>query len=100
MIQILRQRIAGLVAVNPQGGKMVRARAVSAQIESGNVYLPHPAVAPWVEAFVEECAGFPNARHDDQVDQMTQALVRMKTQVRYPPLVQPTIIGGDRSWMV
>jgi len=37
-------------------------------------YLPHPAVAPWVENFIEECAAFPNGAHDDQVDGMTQAL--------------------------
>ena len=26
--------------------------------------------------FIEECAGFPNAAHDDQVDAMTQLLLR------------------------
>ena len=27
--------------------------------------------------FIEECAQFPNAKHDDMVDQMTQALARL-----------------------
>jgi predicted phage terminase large subunit-like protein len=31
---------------------------------------------PWVNDFIEECASFPNAAHDDQVDAMTQALLR------------------------
>ena len=43
-------------------------------VEAGNVYLPHPMLVPWVEAFLEETAAFPNGRHDDQVDAMTQAL--------------------------
>jgi hypothetical protein len=30
---------------NPEGGKLARAHAVSPQVESGNIYLPHPAIA-------------------------------------------------------
>jgi phage terminase large subunit-like protein len=40
------------------------------------VYLPHPQFMPWVTDFIEECAAFPNGAHDDQVDAMTQALLR------------------------
>ena len=74
VIQELRHDVSGLIAVNPEGGKTVRAHAVSAQVESGNVYLPHPDIAPWVWDFIEEAAAFPNCRNDDQVDAMTQAL--------------------------
>ena len=62
--------------MNPEGGKVARAAAVSPLIEAGNVYLPHPQYAPWVSDFIEECAAFPNGAHDDQVDAMTQALIR------------------------
>ena len=62
--------------MNPEGGKVARAAAVSPLIEAGNVYLPHPDYAPWVGDFIEECAAFPNGAHDDQVDAMTQALLR------------------------
>ena len=79
VIDTLRSKIAGIVAVNPQGGKMARAQAVSPQVESGNVYLPHPLIAPWVDGFLDEAAAFPNASHDDQVDQMTQMLLRWQT---------------------
>ena len=78
VIQELQHDISGLIAVNPEGGKVARAHAVSAQVESGNVYLPHPAIAPWVNDFIEEAAGFPNGRNDDQVDAMTQALNRLR----------------------
>jgi phage terminase large subunit-like protein len=41
--------------------------------------LPHPQYATWVDGFIEECAAFPNGAHDDQVDAMTQALLRWNT---------------------
>jgi predicted phage terminase large subunit-like protein len=59
-----------MIAVTPQGGKVARAMAISSLVEAGNVFLPHPQYAPWVEAFVEECAKFPNGSNDDQVDAM------------------------------
>jgi len=76
IIQMLAHELPGILPVNPSGGKVARAAAVSPLIEAGNVYLPHPQWAPWVEHFVEECAAFPNGAHDDQVDAMTQALLR------------------------
>jgi predicted phage terminase large subunit-like protein len=78
VIQELQHEIAGLIAVTPEGGKVVRAHAVSAQAESGNIYLPHPAIRAWVEEFVEETTAFPFGRHDDQLDAMTQALLRLR----------------------
>jgi predicted phage terminase large subunit-like protein len=77
VIATLKHEIAGLIAVNPQGGKEVRANAVSPQIEAGNVYLPDPTIAPWIGGFIDECAAFPNGAYDDQVDAMSQALVRL-----------------------
>jgi predicted phage terminase large subunit-like protein len=77
VIDTLRSEIGGLVAVEPEGGKMARAQAVSPQVEARNVHLPDPLIAPWVGDFVEETAAFPNAPHDDQVDTMTQALLRL-----------------------
>jgi hypothetical protein len=38
---------------------------VSPHVESGNVYLPHPAIRCWAEAFIEEATAFPNGSHDD-----------------------------------
>jgi predicted phage terminase large subunit-like protein len=77
VIQLLREKIWGMIAVNPEGGKKARVNAVSPAIEAGNVYLPHPQYAPWVNAFIDECAAFPNGSHDDDVDAMSQALNRL-----------------------
>jgi predicted phage terminase large subunit-like protein len=76
VIQMLGRDLPGLLPVNPEGGKITRAAAVSPLIEAGHIYLPHPQWAPWVDAFIEECAAFPNGAHDDQVDAMTQVFLR------------------------
>jgi predicted phage terminase large subunit-like protein len=74
IIAMLNREIGGFIKVNPQGGKVARVNAVSPYIESGNVFLPRQA--EWVHDFVEEAASFPNGKHDDQVDAMSQALNR------------------------
>lgn len=80
VIQVLKKEIPGIIAVEPQGGKEARASAVSPSIEAGNAYLPQNA--PWVKDFVDECAAFPNGAHDDQVDAMSQALMRFLRRPR------------------
>lgn len=80
VIADLKDDIDGLIPVEPEGGKETRAAAVSPQIEAGNIYLPDPSIAPWVHDFIEECASFgPNSAYTDQIDAMTQALIRMKS---------------------
>jgi predicted phage terminase large subunit-like protein len=74
VIEVLRKKIPGIIPVNPEGGKESRAAAVSPEVEAGNVFIP--LGAPWVSDYVEEHAAFPNAAHDDQVDQTSQALLR------------------------
>jgi predicted phage terminase large subunit-like protein len=77
VIALLRKDLPGLVPFEPQGDKFSRVVAIQPAQEAGNIYLPHPAVCPWVGDFVEECTKFPNAAHDDQVDAMTQALIKL-----------------------
>lgn len=86
VIDTLKHEIAGIIPINPEGGKEARAAAVAPQVEAGNVYLPDPIfdletgyVPPdWIHDFIEEAAKFPKAAHDDQVDGMTQALLRLE----------------------
>ncbi|MCE5309619.1 MAG: phage terminase large subunit [Acidobacteriales bacterium] len=81
VISSLKGRISGLIPINPEGGKIARAHAVSPMVEAGNVYLPHPGIASWVGDFIESLASFPNAAHDDDVDMLTQALARRVTGI-------------------
>lgn len=80
VIQLLTNRVAGLIPVSPEGGKLARAWSAQPEVESGNVYLPHPALYPWVNQFVDNCAMFPNAAHDDDVDAFTQLMIRWQTR--------------------
>lgn len=111
VISALRRRIAGLIPVEPHGDKVARARAVAADVESGNVFLigaPNedgsnydPVLTPrWVQEFVDEAAAFPNASHDDQVDACSQALLRLAgrgTRKRRSESKGRTVMHGVRS---
>ena len=74
VIDSLKSTVPGLIPVEPDGSKIARAHAVTAEWEAGNVWLPHPDIAPWVKDAVEEITTFPVGAHDDVVDAMTQAL--------------------------
>lgn len=76
-IAALSKEIGGILAYSPKDSKLARAYSVSPFIEAGDVELPTAALMPAVGAFVDECASFPNGAHDDQVDSMTQALIRL-----------------------
>jgi predicted phage terminase large subunit-like protein len=79
VLNTLQFEIPGLIAVEPDGGKVARAYATTPYVEAGNVYLPHPAVAPWVWDFIKSFTDFPNGAHDDEIDAMTQAVRRLLT---------------------
>lgn len=78
LIATLKNEIMGLIAFNPRTSKEARLMAISPEIEAGNVWLPDPSIAPWVHDFIEEVCGFPNSKNDDDVDAMTQALLRFR----------------------
>lgn len=74
VVEDIKKDVPGVIPENPTESKYARALPMSKQQKAGNLYLPHPAIAPWVEDFIDEFAGFPNAAHDDQVDSSSQAI--------------------------
>jgi predicted phage terminase large subunit-like protein len=56
----------------PRVDKVTRAATQCAKLETGDFLLP--TAAAWLEDFRHECLAFPNGRHDDQVDSLTQFL--------------------------
>lgn len=76
-VSVLARQIPGMVTVPPEGDKVFRAESISQFVESGNVWLPHPAIAPWVWDFIEELAQFPKGEFKDRVDAFSQALRRL-----------------------
>jgi predicted phage terminase large subunit-like protein len=82
VIDTLKAKVPGLIGIEPEGGKDVRAAAVEPLVEAGNVHLPQAEFIPCPDGyeptatseFIDETAVFPNGAHDDQVDAMTQVL--------------------------
>ena len=79
-IDVLRKKVAGVKPVKPRSSKEVRARAVTPEIESGNVYLPHPSDPGngWVNELISEMRAFPSGAHDDQVDALSMGLLGLR----------------------
>lgn len=68
----LRERPKRVPRIVPVRDKISRAGQVSALIERGEVFLP--AQADFLPELEAEIQAFPKAKHDDQIDAMTQAL--------------------------
>ena len=51
----------------------------AAQVEAGNVILPHPKLYPWVNDWIEEHAVFPKGAQDGRVDSGRQAVNYLTT---------------------
>lgn len=78
----LRQQLnarleASVRAVVPKGQKVMRLVSVSHLIEDGKVFIPRDAT--WRGDFEKELLTFPNGKHDDQVDALSQLLQFVKS---------------------
>ena len=85
LIVDLKREVTGVQKVSPaiEGNKETRAESASDALESGNYFLPGYG-PPWQPAydehrspedvvqFVANCARFPHAKHDDDVDAWSQ----------------------------
>jgi hypothetical protein len=60
------------IAQKPEGSKIDRMAVHVHKIEAGHVYLA--TQADWLDSFLLELLAFPNGRHDDQVDSVSQFL--------------------------
>ncbi len=82
--QLLDERPADVpypLRFTPKEDKLTRLHAESARIEAGHVLLPR--AAPWLDDFRAEFAAFPQGRHDDQVDSVSQFLSWHFARSRY-----------------
>jgi phage terminase large subunit-like protein len=87
------------IGIKPEGDKLVRMEAQCARFEAGQVYLPHDA--PWLSELLHEILAFPNARHDDQIDSISQFLNWAENDHRWQPMLigaAPVIFVGGRRW--
>lgn len=81
LVQVLRAQTGLNIkeAQAPKESKIARVNSISAIVEAGRVLVPRGQI--WVLNFLSECASFPNAAHDDQVDCLSGMLIN-ETQKR------------------
>jgi predicted phage terminase large subunit-like protein len=72
LIQELKTAHFSVIAVKPEYDKKIRMAIHSGKFENGQVFFPKEA--PWLADLEAELFAFPNGRHDDQVDSISQAL--------------------------
>ena len=72
-----RAGVLNIIPYNPEREKTVRAWAVAPILEAGRVFVP--AEKFWAEDLIRQATAFPHGKYDDQVDCMTQALMRLTT---------------------
>jgi len=70
VIQHLRRKIPGVIAIEPEGGKVGRMFAMSPEWQAGNWYLDRTAA--WSDMALDQLMKFPNAAHDDICDSLSQ----------------------------
>jgi predicted phage terminase large subunit-like protein len=90
VISVLKNKIPGLIPVEPEGGKVARAYAITGILEAGNVHLPAPEKCAWTHDFIQECSAFPRGKYADRVDAMSQALVKWVMIAPRNPANEPT----------
>ena len=76
---------ANFLGFNPKLDKYVRAEAAAFAMEKGRIFLPQEA--PWLSEFEKEIVAFPDAKHDDYVDSMSQFFRQL--DVGFPHWVPP-----------
>jgi predicted phage terminase large subunit-like protein len=77
LVQELRHKVSGIIAIKPEGDKISRMAVASAKFEAGQTFLPERA--PWLADLESELFAFPGGKHDDQCDSVSQALLDRNT---------------------
>jgi len=72
LIQELKTAHFSVIAVKPEYDKKIRMAIQSSKFSNGQVFFPKES--PWLRDLEGELFAFPNGRHDDQVDSISQAL--------------------------
>lgn len=87
LVQVLKKQTSLNVkeAAAPKESKVSRVNSIAAIVEAGRVYVPKGQI--WVLNFLNECASFPNAAHDDYVDCLSGILINETKKGNMPSFV-------------
>jgi predicted phage terminase large subunit-like protein len=92
VIEELSREIPGIIAIRPDGGKIARAQAATADVEAGNVYLPEHE--EWTLPLVQLFAKFPLIKHDDDIDAFSQAMNWRRQRTDYSMFTPQLSVTG------
>jgi len=84
--ELQRETNIPIVAIEVDRDKIARVNAISPVIEAGKVHFPEGV--GWAQEIVDEFAAFPDGLHDDQVDSLTQALMKIFLEKRLTPRIR------------
>lgn len=82
--------ILPIVPVKPDRDKLARVHAISPYVEGGRVFLPQ--AASWRDDLIDECGVFPAGLHDDQVDALTMAIMRLAMREQSMREIDPALL--------
>jgi len=77
VISHLQSEIPGVIAVNPEGGKFARMMAAAPEFEAHNWFFDRTGA--WTNKAVDQLCLFPNAKHDDIADAVSQAAIWLQS---------------------
>jgi predicted phage terminase large subunit-like protein len=83
LIQSLREQSINVTTYKPETDKRARVITQTDLFAGGSVRFPRKAA--WLEDFTAELLAFPEGRHDDQVDALTQGLAWGRHDWAYRP---------------
>jgi predicted phage terminase large subunit-like protein len=98
IISELRTVEPGIIEVQANNTAHSRYMPFSRLAAAGNVYLPHPAIAPWVGGFVDELAAYPNGVNDDQLTAAAQATNHLTSLKRIWPHYRSQLKNYKIAW--
>jgi predicted phage terminase large subunit-like protein len=73
VVRHLQDTIAGVVAINPEGGKMSRMMATAPEFQAHNWIIERNG--PWTNQVITQLTLFPVAKHDDIADAISQCSI-------------------------
>ena len=83
--ELARSNAHVTVPIRPRIDKLSRALAATPAFEAGRVRLPKSAL--WRLDYLQELAGFPGTRHDDQVDSTSQFVNWSEEKFKLPSFI-------------
>jgi len=97
VINHLKEEISGLIAVNPEGGKVSRMMAAAPEFQANNWFFDRTGA--WTNKAIDQLCLFPNARYDDIADAVSQATIWLQANTYELGLLAyfKQIVSGKRK---